>query len=150
EARDVTVTDAIGTKPGRNWAVSPGQGSCSGSTVCALGTIIAGGSATIALSSPTDKTTCAANVITNSASVSTSNDGTDATPTDAAHIATITVNCASIHITKVADTPSVNAEDPIHYTITVNNTCTGEARDVTVTDALPTNPGLTWTVAPSQ
>ena len=46
-----------------------------------------------------------ASAAANSASVTTSNDGTDSTPTDAAHVATITVNCASIHITKVADTP---------------------------------------------
>src|SRR5438094_627025 len=142
------------------WTVSPTQGTCSGSTTCALGTIIARGSdtsprtpadsATIGLTAATDKTTCAANVITNSASVSTSNAGTDATPTTAAHIATITVNFASIHITKVADTPSVNAGDPIHYTITVNNTDTGDTRDDTVNDTLPTNPGLAWTVSPSQ
>ena len=32
----------------------------------------------------------------------------------------------------------------------MTNTGDGEARDVTVTDTLPTNPGLVWTATPSQ
>ena len=100
------------------------------------------------LTSPTDASTCADNTIENGASVTTSNDGSAST--DPQDPATITVQCADIGIDKTTDTPEVTAGDQVRYTITVTNDGDGDAHDVTVTDTLPTNPGLVWTATPSQ
>ena len=61
--------------------------------------------------------------------------------------ASIQCNSASIQIVKTADADKVNAGSPIGFTLTVFNTGTGAARGVKLTDTLPTNPGLSWTVA---
>ena len=49
-------------------------------------------------------------------------------------------------IQKTADNGSVNAGEPIGYTITVTNGGQGKAFDVVMNDTLPTNPGLNWGV----
>src|SRR5439155_1748972 len=53
---------------------------------------------------------------------------------------------AVIHIVKTADAAQVNAGDQIGFTLTVYNTGTGDAKGVTLSDPLPTNAGLTWTI----
>ena len=52
----------------------------------------------------------------------------------------------NLGIQKTADNASVNAGEPIGYTITVTNSGEGKAFDVVMTDTLPTNPGLNWSV----
>jgi uncharacterized repeat protein (TIGR01451 family) len=49
-------------------------------------------------------------------------------------------------IEKTADKGTVNAGEPIGYTITVTNSGEGKAFDVEMTDTLPTNAGLNWSV----
>ena len=159
EAHDVVVTDTLPTNAGLDWTVtvSPeGAGTCDTDSVpmtCDLGTIDSGDTVTITLTSPTDATTCADNVIENTASVRTSNDGSDTSDADVEaegdQPTTITVNCAEIDIEKTAGAATVNAGDNVTYTITVTNDGDGEARDVVVTDTLPTNAGLDWTVTVS-
>ena len=61
-------------------------------------------------------------------------------------VITITVECASLGISKVADDSVVSAGDTIGYTITVTNSGAGTAKGVVVTDTLPTNDGLVWTI----
>jgi uncharacterized repeat protein (TIGR01451 family) len=56
------------------------------------------------------------------------------------------VLCAHIEIVKTADHAQVNAGDPVGFTITVSNSGAGDAKDATLTDTLPTNPGLNWTI----
>src|SRR5260370_311647 len=58
----------------------------------------------------------------------------------------IIVNCASVTITKVADQGTVNAGDTIGYAVTVTNTGAGTAHNVTVSDTLPSNSGLSWSI----
>jgi uncharacterized repeat protein (TIGR01451 family) len=60
----------------------------------------------------------------------------------------LAVNAANITITKTADASPVNAGDPIGFTVTVNNTGTGTAHGVTVSDPLPagSGSGVTWTI----
>jgi uncharacterized repeat protein (TIGR01451 family) len=59
----------------------------------------------------------------------------------------VVVNAAEIHIVKTADAAAVNVGSPIGFTMTVYNTGSGEAHGVTLSDTLPTNAGLSWSIA---
>src|SRR5205823_368024 len=101
--------------------------------------LAAGASVHVHITSPTTSATCG--TVNNSASVTTSNDGS----ASVGPVGSV-VNCATIAITKVADASTVNAGDPIGYVVTVSNTGGATARGVTVTDTLPTNAGLSWSI----
>ncbi|HEV2477219.1 MAG TPA: DUF11 domain-containing protein, partial [Candidatus Dormibacteraeota bacterium] len=58
----------------------------------------------------------------------------------------LTVLGAHLVITKTADAGTVNAGDNIGYVVTVSNTGAGTASGVTVTDTVPTNAGLSWSI----
>jgi uncharacterized repeat protein (TIGR01451 family) len=79
-------------------------------------------------------------VISNTGDVSTSNDGSDSS-TD-----TTCVAGPAIHIVKTADAAKVNVGSPIGFTMTVWNDGSGDAHGVKLTDTLPTNPGLSWSI----
>jgi uncharacterized repeat protein (TIGR01451 family) len=53
-----------------------------------------------------------------------------------------------IELAKVADDGTVSAGDQIGFTLTVTNTGAGLAHDVTLTDTLPSNAGLSWSEDP--
>jgi uncharacterized repeat protein (TIGR01451 family) len=57
------------------------------------------------------------------------------------------VAAPAIHIVKTADAATVNAGSPIGFTLTVYNTGSGDAHGVTLSDTLPTNAGLSWSIA---
>jgi uncharacterized repeat protein (TIGR01451 family) len=59
-----------------------------------------------------------------------------------------TVNAAAIQVAKTADASSVNAGDPIGFTVEVTNGGTGTANGVTVNDPLPagSGSGVTWSI----
>jgi uncharacterized repeat protein (TIGR01451 family) len=59
----------------------------------------------------------------------------------------LVINVANIHIAKTADAAKVNVGSPIGFTMTVWNNGAGTARGVVLKDTLPTNPGLSWTIA---
>jgi len=74
---------------------------------------------------------------------------------DSADVGPVTSPCepfsvlaAQIHILKTADHSTVNAGDPIGFTVTVSNTGTGTANGVSVTDPLPagSGSGVTWKI----
>jgi uncharacterized repeat protein (TIGR01451 family) len=52
-----------------------------------------------------------------------------------------------VAIVKTADAAQVNAGEQIGFTMTVWNSGSGDAKGVTLTDALPTNAGLSWQIA---
>ena len=58
----------------------------------------------------------------------------------------VQVFAADIHIVKTADAAQVNAGDPIGFTLTVYNDGGGNATGVTLTDTLPDEPGLNWSI----
>ena len=58
----------------------------------------------------------------------------------------VAIGAPLIHIKKTADKSQVNAGDDIGFTMTVWNSGTGDAKGVTLTDQLPTNPGTSWSV----
>jgi uncharacterized repeat protein (TIGR01451 family) len=157
DAQGVTLSDLLPTNPGLNWVVadtgagwgvpctiSLGVLSCGPVTVPA-GTTQAASTFTVHITSTTDKTTGGAcdqtgGLVDNTGSVSTTNDGNDSSE------ATICVAAPAIHIAKTADAATVNVGDDIGFTMTVWNDGNGDAKDVTLTDILPTDPGLSWSI----
>jgi len=51
-----------------------------------------------------------------------------------------------LQIVKTPDAAQVNAGQSIGFTLTVSNTGAGDATGVTISDPLPTNPGLSWSI----
>ncbi len=150
-ARQVTVTDQL-PDTGTAWSadahdggwscsISSGKLTCDGSGGTGFD-LPPGGSAGVHVSSTASAGSCGA--LDNAATVTTSNDGPPMTAS-----ASVTVNCASIAITKKADAASVVAGDQAGFVITVTNTGAGTARQVTMTDPLPARPGVSWSVAGS-
>jgi len=143
-AKGVTLTDTLPTNAGLDWSIDGGAnaGDCSikaGVLNCAFGDLAKGESASVHISSPTTPETCG--VVSNSASASTTNDGSAKTG-----VVTITIDCPGISIVKQADDPAVDAADQVGFLITVSNAGPGVAKDVVVTDTLPTNDGLAWSI----
>ena len=106
----------------------------SGVLTCTKPSLAAGASFTVHVHGMTDAADCG--LVENTASVATSNDGTDSDGAD------VTVLCPDIHVLKTADNTPINAGDTASYTITVSNDGQGLARDVTLTDTLPA--GVSW------
>jgi uncharacterized repeat protein (TIGR01451 family) len=160
-AQDVEIDDFA--LPGAEWyfEATPGeivscipggenQGSSSGfatgSLVCTVETLPAGESVEILFIRYAAVADCG--VLTNEVSVSISNELPDVEYTmDNEAEASITVNCADLVITKVAEADTVNAGDEITFTITVTNNGEGTADSVEVIDELPFYGN--WTITPS-
>jgi uncharacterized repeat protein (TIGR01451 family) len=145
-ARAVTLTDTLPANDGLVWSLDQVQGGwacgiADGVLVCGgedfdLG---AGESASVHLSSPTTQETCG--VVENAASATTANDGAPSTGPVA-----IVVDCPGIDIDKTPDSTPVVAGTSIGFTITVTNDGPAVAKDVQVSDTLPANAGLSWTI----
>ena len=58
----------------------------------------------------------------------------------------VTVKPAEIRIVKTADAAQVEVGGTVGFTMTVFNAGSGDAHGVTLTDTLPTNDGLSWSV----
>ncbi len=145
-AFDVEMKDTLPTNPGLSWSVenTTGDWKCD----IATGVLTCGGkgfnlapdaTASVHVTSPTTAASCG--TLSNTAKVDASN-STQIT----SGVVTITVHCASLLLSKIADAAVVNAGDTIGYTITVTNNGAGTAKGVTVSDTLPTNAGLAWAI----
>ena len=140
----VVVTDQLPTQSGLSWSISPAVAGCSissGTLTCNFGTLASGASASVHITSPTTFASCA--TISNQASVATGNDGSGNAS------ANVTVQCPSLHITKTADAATVSAGSSIGFTIGVSNSGPGTAKSVTLSDALPTGSGVSWSISPA-
>jgi uncharacterized repeat protein (TIGR01451 family) len=142
-AHGVTVTDTLPNDPGLAWTIDAANSDagCSisnGSLTCTWGDLAVGANKSVHIMSPTTAASCG--VVDNTANVTTSNDGSDSDD------ASITVDCPSIDIEKKADAGTVDAGDPVGFTIEVTNNGIGTAKDVVMTDTLPTNAGLAWSI----
>jgi uncharacterized repeat protein (TIGR01451 family) len=143
-ATAVTVTDTLPTNDGLSWSIDGGTGAnnCSiksGVLGCQFGSMAAGATKTVHITSPTTFATCGQ--VVNAASATTANDGNPSTGN-----ATITVNCPDISITKTPDASMVDAADQVGFTITVTNAGPGTAYNTILSDTLPANDGLAWSI----
>jgi uncharacterized repeat protein (TIGR01451 family) len=155
DAHGVTLSDTLPVKAGVSWfidaqgagwnntcGIAAGVLSCGPVTVPA-GTTELGSTFTVHIKSHTTAATggvCpgGSGVITNTADVSTTNDGTDEA-SDSTCVA-----APAIHIEKKADAAQVNAGEDIGFTMTVWNDGTGDAHGVTLSDTLPVKAGISW------
>jgi uncharacterized repeat protein (TIGR01451 family) len=158
DATGVTLTDTLPTNAGLDWSIvdqGPGwDDSCSidlGVLTCGPVTVLGGTSQeestfTVHITSPTTATTggvcpLGSGVVDNTGDVITTNDGLDEST------ASTCVAAPAIHIVKTADAAQVSVGSPIGFTLTVSNDGSGDAHGVTLSDTLPTNAGLAWSIA---
>jgi uncharacterized repeat protein (TIGR01451 family) len=155
-AYDVNLSDPLPTNPGLHWVIadqgSGWAGTCKitageldcGPVTVPANTSQANSSFTVHITSVTDTSTggdCSeTGLVDNKGTVTTGNDGTDNSSAE------ICVAAPLIHIKKTADKSQVNAGDPIGFTMSVWNSGNGDAYNVNLSDPLPTNPGLAWTI----
>lgn len=113
-------------------SASPSQGSCSSAGSCQLGTLPAGGTATITVKAKALTPGTAGNT----ARVRTSTPDRD--PSNDGSSATVDVQpSADLKLVKTASATSVHEGEDFRYTITVTNAGPSTARAATMTDALP-------------
>ncbi len=135
-AKGVTVDDPL--PAGFSWAIESQDGGWSidqGHLVFGPASLASKASSTVHIVADTTAADCA--TVTNSASVSTTNDGS-AEASDS-----VDILCPDVRVTKVADADSVSAGDPIGFTITISNAGEGVAKAAFATDTLP---GAGWTI----
>ena len=156
EANNLVFTDSLPGGNGLNWTMSdPVYSGCSmtgtaptQSLSCSLSKLDPGQSLTVHVQSNTDATSCGS--YSNTAAFAADN-----APTQNASAETIMVLCPALQVSKTADNPTVSAGDQIGYTVNVMNAdtaaaSTGDATGVTISDTLPTNSGLNWTLDAGQ
>src|SRR5438046_1832212 len=137
-AYGVTASDNL--PGGTTWSIDgPANGWSLSSNVLTYGsaTLAAGASASVHVTTTTDKTECPN--LHNAATFTTSNDGSGGAQAD------IAVNCGDVSMAKIADASSVSAGDQAGFTVSVSNNGTGNAYDVTATDNLPG--GTVWSIS---
>src|SRR3954447_23706366 len=159
DAAGVKLNDTLPTNAGLNWTIDSQGAGWNGSCAIAAGVLTCGGANgvtvphnttqaastfTVHIVSPTTKDTAGAcpgsGVVDNTGHVTTTNDGNPSSED------TVCVNPADVKVLKMADASSVNAGDPVGFTITVWNSGAGDAAGVKLNDTLPTNAGLNWTI----
>jgi uncharacterized repeat protein (TIGR01451 family) len=144
-ASNVTVDDQL--PAGITWAVNPAVAGCSvddtGKLHCDLGSLAAEASMTITVTGTVPETLCG--TLTNElVTVGATNEA--ATDNNTAGPVSIDVNCPRVTVEKTADAATVSAGKPVGFTLTVTNHGPGTATNVTLSDDLPANDGLNWTI----
>ena len=146
-AANVQVTDAdIGTNYSVD-SVSSSQGGCT-ALPCALGTLDAGGEATVTVIATVTVTGAGVVSADNTATVTSAT--TDPDPSNDDSTATVDVPpTADMSVTKTASPDPLDTTAPASYTLTFHNAGPQDAAGATLTDQLPS--GFTFTSAtPSQ
>lgn len=147
-AKGVVLTDDLPAGEGLNWVIDAPANGCvlngavpTQSVSCPVGTLAPGASFSVHVSTPTSAATVGD--ITNTLKVTGTNIPPGTTTT------TVTVNQPVVTVTKSAASSTVEAGDPISYTVTVSNTGAGTAKNFTVSDSLPSGNGISWSIAPA-
>jgi uncharacterized repeat protein (TIGR01451 family) len=158
DATGVNLTDTLPVKSGLSWSIASQGAGWNNTCTIALGVLTCGpvtvphgttqaaSTFRVHITSPTTTATggvCpgGSGVINNTGDVSTGNDGSGEST------ASTCVAAPAIHIVKTADAAQVNVGSPIGFTLTVSNTGSGDAHGVKLNDTLPTNAGLSWSIA---
>jgi uncharacterized repeat protein (TIGR01451 family) len=149
-ANGVVLDDPLPAGGGVDWSIdadgTSGPLSCSvkgaapNQDLQCTGTLASDQTEIVHVISGTDKTSCQA--YPNTVTLNANADVPQLTAS-----ATTTVLCPHIQIVKTADAAQVNVGSPVGFTLTVFNDGLGDAHGVTLSDTLPTNAGLDWSVA---
>jgi uncharacterized repeat protein (TIGR01451 family) len=141
----VVIDDPLPGGSGISWSIDSGPANCSiqGSPPnqtlhCAAVDLAPGATESVHVVSSTTFQSCAG--LVNVATLTGSNVGV------VGATAVTTVQCPSVTLIKTADAASVDAGNPIGFTVTVSNGGPGEAKDVVVDDPLPSGDGIDWSV----
>ena len=139
----VTLSDPLPAGTGIDWSESPDTTECtitgtppSETLTCSWGDLGVGATRTVHVVSQTTKDT--SGVFSNTATVQATNHPPRSSTT------TTTVNKPNLTILKTAANATVSAGSPISFTISVTNAGPGTATGVTVSDNLPSGPGIDW------
>ena len=133
-AKDVVLSDPLPTGTAGGWSIQSqtNSGQCSissGTLSCARVDLASGQSYSVHVTAATSFAACT--TYNNTATASASN------APNAAASASITCLKPSLSVTKTADAATVNAGDPIGFTVTVTNGGPGTAKGVSLSDPLP-------------
>jgi uncharacterized repeat protein (TIGR01451 family) len=143
----VTLSDAL--PGGLAWSVAGDSSptcSISGSALsCNFGTIAAGASAKAHVTAPTNNDLCG--TYTNPKADVTASNHDPVSSSSATVTVTGCVFPPRLGVVKTADAGTVAAGGTIGFRMTVSNTGTGPATGVTLSDALPSGAGISWSVA---
>ncbi len=134
-------------RPGITWTNGdPTHCSIDGSNhlSCTWATITMGTSVSVHVTGTTSPADCPSFKTTGT--VGATNEGPGAL-TNNTSSATINVLCPDVYIVKTSKLASVAQPNAITYILTVKNQGLGPASNVTLTDVLPTNAGLNWSIA---
>ena len=157
DAKGVTLSDTLPTNAGLDWSIESQGAGWNGTCAIAAG-VLSCGPVTVPANTTQGASTFTVHIVSgttaatggdceesglvdNTGSVTTTNDGSDQSSAE------ICVAGPAIHIVKTADAAQVNAGEQIGFTMTVYNDGIGDAQGVTLTDTLPTNAGLDWSIA---
>jgi uncharacterized repeat protein (TIGR01451 family) len=141
-AHGVTLSDPL--PDGVTWSEDSEQCSISSGTLsCSFGDLAPEGTRTIHVSGATSPANCGTLVNTAHAGAVNERQIDGENDSDSA---TIAVDCPNIALVKTADAPSVKAGQQLGFVLTVSNAGDGTAKDVHVSDPLPTNAGLAFAV----
>ena len=144
-ATGVTLNDLLPTGAGVSWSIGPANPACSidsNTLSCNFGTLAGnGGSASVHITSPTTFASCKS--YPNTATASATNAGSVQAS------ASITVNCPSLSITKVADAGAGQRRNQHRIHDRGAQRRPRNAKSVTLNDPLPTGPGIAWLIKPA-
>jgi uncharacterized repeat protein (TIGR01451 family) len=141
-AHGVGLTDTLPATAGLSWSESPDNPDCSiasGVLTCDFGTLAAGASRSVHVTSPTTSASCT--TINNTGNTTSTDSGSDSDSDF------VDVHCAAIDVLKAADAASVSAGDQLGFTVTLSNNGDGEAKGLVFSDPLPA--GLSWSISPA-
>jgi uncharacterized repeat protein (TIGR01451 family) len=141
-ALGVVLTDNLNADI-TGWVSDPGNPPCSIAAnvlTCAVGTLDPGEDFEVTLTGTSTPAACPS--ITNQASVSSTNETTEDAADNNSEVVTVAVRCPDVHVAKSTSTATVSAGDEVRFSITVNNSGPGVAKDVSFLDDLPN--GVTW------
>lgn len=147
-AQGVILRDALPNLPGLSWSIDSVSGAAAsdcgiagGVLVCDLGAVEAAGTRVITVSSPTTGDSCG--LVSNTATVSATNEGADKTANNTATAST-TVNCPPpvVKLVKLPDASPVNLNQALGFSLSAQNTGTSTVKNFRVMDQLAA--GIVW------